>query len=83
MFQKLDLKCNRDKVTIHLFVFTAYFTEHSNSLTFPSNTQICSDAADNVPLWAFVILFKFLLGVQLQSEDPDKPAYQGQKCLHS
>ena len=82
MFQKLDLKCNRNKVMIHLLVFTAYFTEHCNSLTSPSNTQICSDAADTVPLWAFVILFKFLWGVQLQREDPDKPAYQGQRCLH-
>jgi len=40
----------------------AYFIEHCNSLTSPSNTYICSRAADTVPLRAFVILLKFLWG---------------------
>lgn len=50
MFQKFDLKHNRNEVMIHLLFFTAYFTEHCDSLTSPSNTQTRSGAASIVPL---------------------------------
>lgn len=46
---------------IHPLVFTAYFTEHCNSLTSSSNIQTCTNTTDRVPLPAFVIFLKFLL----------------------
>lgn len=61
MFQKLHQKHNRDKIMIHPLVFTAYFTEHCNSLTSSSNIQTCTNTTDRVPLPAFVIFLKFLL----------------------
>jgi len=76
MFQKLDLKHNRDEVMIHLLMFTAYFTECCDSLIYPSNTQICSGAANILPLLVVVVFLKFLLAprckMKIQINPPTK-----------
>lgn len=79
MFQKFDLKHNRNEVMIHLLFFTAYFTEHCDSLTSPSNTQTRSGATSIVPLLVVVAFLKFLLAPSCKMKIQINP--HTKKCL--